>query len=74
MRTATVYVMGKAAGLLEQQEGGRFVFRYRDTYAGHPVSLSMPVSRREHRFDRFPPFFEGLLPEMLEGLLRELAS
>ena len=33
----------------------------------------MPVSRRDHPFDRFPPFFEGLLPEgeMLEGLLRQ---
>ena len=73
MRTATVHVMGEAAGLLEEHEAGRFVFRYLDAYDGPPVSLSMPVARREHSFDRFPPFFEGLLPEgeMLEGLLRQ---
>ena len=63
MRTATVHVMGEAAGLLEEHEAGRFVFRYLDAYDGPPVSLSMPVARREHSFDRFPPFFEGLLPK-----------
>ena len=73
MRTATVHVMGEAAGLLEEHGAGRFVFRYLDTYDGPPVSLAMPVARQEHSFDRFPPFFEGLLPEgeMLEGLLRQ---
>ena len=72
MRRAAVRVMGESAGLLEERAAGRFVFRYLETYRGPPVSLSMPVSRREHAFDRFPPFFEGLLPEgeMLEGLLR----
>ena len=73
MRRATVSVMGEPAGLLEEHGAGRFVFRYLETYAGHPVSLSMPVSAKELSFDRFPPFFEGLLPEgdMLEGLLRQ---
>ena len=72
MRRAAVRVMGESAGSLEEREAGRFVFRYLETYCGPPVSLSMPVSRREHAFDRFPPFFEGLLPEgeMLDGLLR----
>jgi serine/threonine-protein kinase HipA len=32
----------------------------------------MPVGEKEFEFDRFPPFFDGLLPEgsLLEGLLR----
>jgi len=32
----------------------------------------MPLSKQVYDYDRFPPFFEGLLPEgvMLEGLLR----
>jgi serine/threonine-protein kinase HipA len=32
----------------------------------------MPTNQREYLFDRFPPFFEGLLPEgmMLESLLK----
>ena len=73
MRRATVHVMDAPAGVLEEREPGRFVFRYRDAYDGPPVSLTMPVARQEHSFDRFPPFFEGLLPEgeMLEGLLRQ---
>ena len=32
----------------------------------------MPVGEKEFEFDRFPTFFDGLLPEglLLEGLLR----
>ena len=73
VRRARVCVMDKAAGWLEKHEAGRFVFRYLETYTGPPVSLSMPVARREYSFDCFPPFFEGLLPEgmMLEGLLHQ---
>ena len=73
MRRATVFVLGKPAGTLEEHASASFVFRYFDTYAGAPVSLTMPVSDREFRFEGFPPFFEGLLPEgeMLDGLLRQ---
>ena len=73
MRRARVCVCGEPAGVLEEHESSRCVFRYDDGYTGEPVSLSMPVSRREHEFQGFPPFFEGLLPEgdMLEGLLRQ---
>ena len=73
MRRATVFVHGEPAGVLEEHGPTRFVFRYLDTYDGAPVSLTMPVSHREFRFDGFPPFFEGLLPEgeMLDGLLRQ---
>jgi serine/threonine-protein kinase HipA len=41
-------------------------------YQGPSVSLEMPITQSIYEFDRFPPFFEGLLPEgmMLEGLLR----
>jgi len=33
----------------------------------------MPVREEPYRFDRFPPFFDGLLPEgwQLEALLRQ---
>ena len=32
----------------------------------------MPAEQHVHRFDTFPPFFDGVLPEgvMLDGLLR----
>ena len=73
VRRARVWVMDEAAGLLEKHDAGRFVFRYLETYFGPPVSLSIPVAKSEYSFDRFPPFFEGLLPEgeMLEGLLHQ---
>ena len=73
MRRATVSVHGEPAGVLEERGPASFVFRYLDTYGGAPVSLTMPVTQREYRFEGFPPFFEGLLPEggMLDGLLRQ---
>ena len=73
MRRARIDVMGQRAGVLEEQTPGRYVFLYDETYSGPPVSLSLPVSKREFVFGIFPPFFEGLLPEgaMLEGLLRQ---
>jgi serine/threonine-protein kinase HipA len=73
MRTAGIFVQGKRAGVLEEVDRGkRYVVRYRDEYAGPPISLTMPLTGRVHAFDAFPPFFEGLLPEgvMLDGLLR----
>ena len=73
MRRATVSVHGEPAGVLEEGGPASFVFRYLHAYGGVPVSLTMPVSQREYRFEGFPPFFEGLLPEgeMLDGLLRQ---
>lgn len=73
MRKAKVYVSGQLAGVLTEIEPGRaYQFNYDDSYPGPPVSLTMPTTKESYRFDRFPPFFDGLLPEgiMLEGLLR----
>ncbi len=75
MRRAKVFIHGEEAGVLEEVEkGSAYVFRYRDGYDGEPLSLTMPLAQREYRFDGFPPFFDGLLPEgvMLEALLRKL--
>ncbi len=75
MRQAKVFFNGIDAGILEERlRGKEYVFRYHDHYDGDPVSLTMPVEQREFAFDRFPPFFEGLLPEgiMLDGMLRQL--
>jgi len=66
-------VNGRRAGVLREDEPGRaYTFLYDDGYDGAPISLTMPVSTRTHSFDRFPPFFDGLLPEgtRLESLLR----
>ena len=74
MRSARVYMHGELAGILDEiEQKRRYRFRYLDTYTGEPVSLKMPVEKQVYEFDRFPPFFDGLLPEgfMLEALLRE---
>ena len=49
-----------------------YCFQYLPGYAGHPVSLTMPVRFEPYCFNTFPPFFDGLLPEgiQLDGLLR----
>ncbi|MBP1657259.1 MAG: HipA [Bacteroidetes bacterium] len=74
VRQARVFVKGVQAGVLEEVNRGiAYVFRYLDDYRGDAVSLTMPVKNREMKFDRFPPFFDGVLPEgiMLEGLLHQ---
>ena len=73
MRKAEVYIHGNKAGMLiEEEKNARYRFEYEEGYDGPPISVTMPVARRVYRFDRFPPFFEGLLPEgsNLEMLLR----
>ena len=73
MRKAEVYVKGHHAGTLaEIIQGKEYIFEYTPDYNGHDVSLTMPVRETVYKFDCFPPFFEGLLPEglQLEGLLK----
>lgn len=74
MRAANVFVHGIWAGRLDEMElGHKYHFVYRSGYDGPAVSLTMPTIASEYSFDRFPPFFDGLLPEggMLEGLLKQ---
>ena len=74
MRKANIFVNGYLAGeLVEIRRGKEYQFTYIENYKGPSVSLEMPTTRSVYKFDRFPPFFEGLLPEgiMLEGLLRQ---
>jgi len=73
MRKAKVYVKGIEAGTLtEVEKGNEYLFEYPDEYNGPEVSRTMPVQGKSFRFNRFPPFFDGLLPEgiQLEGLLK----
>ena len=74
MRKAKIYNFGKFAGeLIEFEKGKSYKFIYDKKYDGTPISLTMPVEKKEFLFDRFPPFFEGLLPEgmQLEALVRQ---
>ncbi len=72
MRKARIYVNKIAAGILEELAEKKYRFIYENDYQGAPVSLTMPIKKQIYDFNRFPPFFEGLLPEgvMLEALLR----
>jgi serine/threonine-protein kinase HipA len=73
MRIAEVYMHGILAGILSEVAKNRdYQFKYDSGYNGPPVSVTMPVNKGEFRFDQFPPFFEGLLPEgtNLDMLLR----
>ena len=72
MRKAAIFQRAVLAGVLEELGGGRWRFCYETGYAGKPVSLAMPVASQTYEFDRFPPVFEGLLPEgeQLEAMLR----
>ena len=73
MRKAKIYVKGVEAGTLtELQQGKDYLFEYLDGYEGLEVSRTMPQNIRVYKFDKFPPFFDGLLPEgiQLDGLLK----
>lgn len=73
MRKARVLVCDVDAGILEELADKKYQFTYHEDYHGIPLSLTMPVTLAPYVFDKFPPFFEGLLPEgaMLEALLRK---
>lgn len=72
MRVAQVFVDEVLAGYLTEESRTLYRFEYLETYKGYPVSLTMPVKQKSFIYERFPPFFDGLLPEgmMLDGLLR----
>lgn len=72
MRRAEVRVDDRRAGVLSEGNSV-YEFAYDDDYVGPPASLTMPVGEGPFRFDSFPPFFDGLLPEgaQLEALLRQ---
>lgn len=74
LRSANIFMHGKLAGVLEEIEPGKhYRFTYSNGYKDEPISLTMPTDSPTYEFDRFPPFFDGLLPEgtMLDGLLRQ---
>lgn len=73
MRKAKVFVNGIEAGILhEKKPGAEYIFEYNEGYDGLEVSRTMLKSRKKYTYSKFPPFFEGLLPEgiQLEGLLK----
>lgn len=73
MKKALIFVEDVFCGYLEEHiKQKMYRFSYLEDYQGEPVSLTMPTSQKVYEYDRFPPFFEGVLPEgvMLEGMLK----
>ncbi len=74
MRKAEILVNNISCGFLTELEHNKsYEFNYRENYSGPPVSLAMPTLIKSYKFDNFPPFFDGLLPEgfQLEALLKQ---
>jgi len=73
MRKAKVFVKGIEAGILSEiNQGTEYLFEYLENYVGLEVSRTMLPTQQKFTFNKFPSFFEGLLPEgiQLAGLLK----
>lgn len=73
MRKALVKIHNKRAGILTEDNLQHYIFEYDEGYKGSPISLTMPVQGGAvYKYDKFPAFFDGLLPEgiQLTGLLK----
>jgi serine/threonine-protein kinase HipA len=68
-----VLINGERIGLLTQNPHGQLSFRYEESWrrqrGATPLSLSMPLSRREHPNSVVEPWLRGLLPDN-ENVLR----
>ena len=71
MRQGKVYVNGTEAGILQEDDSGRYTFSYNDDYKGRSVCLSMPLRNEEYKSDYLFPFFFNMLSE---GANRKLQS
>jgi serine/threonine-protein kinase HipA len=71
MRQGKVYVNGTEAGILQEDDSGRYTFSYNDDYKGRPVCLTMPLRDEEYKSDYLFPFFFNMLSE---GANRKMQS
>ena len=67
MRKAEVYNNHLFAGILEQTDEGKFIFRYDSSYLANPfvkgISLTFPKTQREYHSQVLFPFFFNMLSE-----------
>ena len=71
MRQCKVYVNGTEAGMLTEEDSGRYRFTYLAGYAGRAVCLAMPVRSEAYTSDHLFPFFFNMLSE---GANRKMQS
>jgi serine/threonine-protein kinase HipA len=75
MNRAKVFNFGELCGyLVEVIRSKEYKFSYIEGYRGKPISLTMPIDKKNYLYNEFPPFFDGLLPEgfNLNALCRQL--
>ncbi|MGD0465837.1 MAG: HipA N-terminal domain-containing protein [Gammaproteobacteria bacterium] len=74
MRIAKVFVNKIFVGRLIETDDKKYCFEYNNSYKGLAISLTMPITQKIYEFDKFPSFFDGLLPEgaQLEALLLQV--
>ncbi len=77
-RTLIVVLAGQRVGIVDMEQSGRFTFTYDDHWrkrpAATPLSLSLPLARRDHGDRPVRAFLWGLLPDnerVLERWARE---
>lgn len=58
-----VLLAGRHVGIIEQLNNGGLSFTYDQGYAGIPLSLSMPLSKKSYGDKTVRPFIQGLLPD-----------
>jgi len=67
MRNAKVLFKNEEAGILTQDDGGSFSFRYNDNwiadFSKQSISLTLPKTEREFHSKYLFPFFYNMLPE-----------
>jgi serine/threonine-protein kinase HipA len=63
MRKLEVLLHCKPVGVLYEISKKEFSFDYASGYTGPSISLTMPTTNRSYNFNKFPSFFDGLLPE-----------
>ena len=72
-RSLAVYIGGVRAGTLDRDARGSETFAYEPSYAGVPLSLSMPIATEPYGGKKVRPFLFGLLPDD-RTLRRNLAA
>lgn len=65
LKLGYVYYNNEFAGIIFEDNEG-FVFKYDDAYLkvdSKPISLTLPLSKKEYHSNILFPFFDGLIPE-----------
>lgn len=57
MRKARVFVHDIEAGILEEITNNTYLFTYHSDYQGAPVSLTMPLQKKNLRIQKISAFF-----------------